>query len=219
MMPTLFPNIARKGILLTILPAVLLSAGVSANGPSEGIHVRGDWVISIRSAEGVLLREHTFSNALEAGGAGYLTSLLKFGADVIATREDGGLPWSVNIGDSSAPDPLPGAVGVDLNDADCVGVLRSTPPLQASDPNYPDINTEEDNGVDYLVLRRSLAVPPECLTDASWSITSVSTVVRFTFTNSNAGSSTRFTRKVLDQPIAGIMPNQTVDLTVRISFQ
>lgn len=54
----------RQLLLMTMLVAVMASGSVRAQGPREGIVVRGSWVIEVRNRDGSLASRHAFENGL-----------------------------------------------------------------------------------------------------------------------------------------------------------
>jgi hypothetical protein len=76
-------DIVRTGLALALLLALVAAwspmvgaTQSSAEGPSEGITVHGDWTIDVLAADGEHLETHEFSNALVNDGKDALAALV-----------------------------------------------------------------------------------------------------------------------------------------------
>lgn len=103
------------GVLLSqtlTLPAVSQTFDTSDGGPREGIHVSGKWTIEIREADGTLVNQVVFYNALTPNGSRLLAQLLggvrtpgflqlDIGRDLCANDEDAPSPCLIFMPESA----------------------------------------------------------------------------------------------------------------------
>jgi hypothetical protein len=186
-----------------------------AQSPSdEGIHVKGEWTITVRNSDGSVDRRRTFENGLMGGGFP-LTSILR-GDFLQPTGE-----WRLRVGDgfTIGGDEQP-CLGDATTPIYCIlytsGVTEtdSGQPLPADANKSLSVSTKigEDNTTSILVIAGSLKAERDGNISAVRSIFDA-----INLTNNNSRTELNFTEKSLSTPIP-ISKGQTADVQVEVSF-
>jgi hypothetical protein len=119
-------------------------AAQSGGGLSEGIKVRGRWVVEIRNPDGTLAARHEFDNSLHAGGAMTLARLL--GRDGVPTR------WVIQLGRYELASPCEGGTSNGLVVNECFIVDPDSNPRPAGTAVFPTLTTAIGANLTQVVL-------------------------------------------------------------------
>jgi hypothetical protein len=174
-----------------------------AGGPSEGIKVHGDWTIVIRNPDGREASRHEFRNQY-FGASGLLPRVLKHEATVgewVISMQGGAC-----LNDSGAP-------------ANCIiaqspaggqGVANVFPNLTLSIPS-----SGPSAGQFVLTGSAKAARAATLVTVGTFVVECPGTVAATSCTGPHGQT---FTQKSISHLAIGVVPNQTIDVTVTLSF-
>ena len=203
----------------------------AADAPSEGIHVNGVWMLTVRNADGSVASRDTVHNALVDNGTSLLSSLL--------TGRFSDAQWLVRLWESNPFDEAfnsptrsyASLISTALTNEGYTDENASNPtrPLSGGDPiptaqaargtvSASVETTTIDGGlfgadrtVSQLVLEGSVTWPNAI------ALTAVASLARPIDASTSARTIRSFTFKTLEVPI-DVADDQTVDVRVEISF-
>jgi len=207
---TLFTSLKTKSSIAMMLIAtitLLSTSFVTADGKNgTNIKIHGDWEITVYNADGSVAQERSFANGLVDTGANLMAGLLS-----------GKMLLNYNLVSKPAWD-----IAVVKNGVDKAACTRYDEAIdkdpRLSGTRHADV---EDGPDGEFTLTRTMVIGSECIIGESYNITGVHTLVaqKPGLDSPDELGYAWFSSKTLDAPITGILPEQSVTLKVRYSFQ
>ena len=188
---------------------LLLSTSASAQG-SEGVRVRGHWVVEVRNPDGTLVERREFDNALVPGGASLLAQFLT-----------GSVParWTVELGVYGGATPIcnGGTLnGFTQNNCLVIDKTATTPPTGTA--VFPTLTASLGGNSDQVVLTGNATA----IVDGQIAFVATRQGSCGTFTApasyTPAGTVLQFTVHDITPTPISVSAGQIVQFTVNLSF-